>query len=52
VRIVHGRGTGAQRAVVRRLLASLDWVEWFGDAPPTSGGWGATQARLRPLEKN
>jgi DNA-nicking Smr family endonuclease len=51
VRVVHGRGTGTQRAVVRRLLASLPWVESFADAPPASGGWGATRARLRPLEK-
>jgi DNA-nicking Smr family endonuclease len=50
-RIVHGRGTGTQRAVVRRLLASLPWVESFADAPPQAGGWGATLARLAPLEK-
>ncbi len=49
VRLVHGRGTGTQRAVVRRLLASLEWVESFRDAPPQSGGWGATLATLRPL---
>jgi DNA-nicking Smr family endonuclease len=51
VRIVHGRGTGTQRAVVRRLLGSLPWVESFADAPPQSGGWGATLAWLSPLEK-
>lgn len=51
VRIVHGRGTGTQRAVVRRLLASLPWVESFADAPPQSGGWGATLARLSAPEK-
>jgi DNA-nicking Smr family endonuclease len=52
VRLVHGRGTGAQRAVVRRLLASLAWVESFRDAAPHSGGWGATVATLRPIEEN
>ena len=51
VRLVHGRGTGTQRAVVRRLLGSLPWVEAYGDAAPSSGGWGATLARLRPSEK-
>jgi DNA-nicking Smr family endonuclease len=51
VRLVHGRGTGTQRAVVRRRLASLPWVESFQDAPPASGGWGATLARLRPLDE-
>jgi DNA-nicking Smr family endonuclease len=52
VRLVHGRGTGTQRAVVRRLLASLHWVESFRDAPPESGGWGATVAFLERSEKN
>jgi len=47
VRLVHGRGKGVQRAVVRRLLAELPEVASFGDAPPGSGGWGATLAVLR-----
>lgn len=42
VRLVHGRGKGVQRAVVRRLLSRLPGVASFGDAPPGSGGWGAT----------
>ena len=46
VRIVHGRGKGVQRAVVRRLLGTLPDVVSFEDAPPTSGGWGATLVRL------
>jgi len=47
VRVVHGRGKGVQRAVVRRLLATLPEVETFEDAPPVSGGWGATIVWLR-----
>jgi DNA-nicking Smr family endonuclease len=47
VRIVHGRGKGVQRAVVQRLLRDLPHVESLTDAPPESGGWGATIVRLR-----
>lgn len=48
VRIVHGRGIGAQREIVRAILARHPHVESFGDAPPDRGGWGATLARIRP----
>ena len=49
VRLIHGRGTGAQRAVVRRLLATHPLVADFADAPPDRGGWGATVAYLRAV---
>ena len=49
VRIIHGRGTGTQRAIVRALLARHPAVEGFADAPPDLGGWGATLVRLRAL---
>ena len=52
VRVVHGRGKGVQRAEVRRLLARLQYVLDFADAPPVSGGWGATTVRLRPRDEN
>ena len=48
VRIVHGKGTGAQLRTVHDLLARRDDVEWFGAADETAGGWGATLVRLRP----
>jgi len=50
VRIVHGRGQGVRRAEVRRALAARDDVLDFRDAPPASGGWGATLVVLSPRE--
>jgi dsDNA-specific endonuclease/ATPase MutS2 len=50
LRVVHGRGRGVQRAVVRRTLARLSEVDSFEDAQALSGGWGATVVQLR--EKN
>jgi DNA-nicking Smr family endonuclease len=47
LRLVHGRGTGTQRAVVRGVLARLPQVASFADAPALSGGWGATVVHLR-----
>ncbi|HSD51113.1 MAG TPA: Smr/MutS family protein [Candidatus Methylomirabilis sp.] len=47
VRLIHGRGTGTQRAIVRDLLAAHPLVTDFADAPPERGGWGATVAYLR-----
>jgi DNA-nicking Smr family endonuclease len=48
VRLIHGRGTGAQRASVQGLLAGHPLVERFFDAPPERGGWGATVVVLKP----
>ena len=47
VRLIHGRGTGTQRVVVRSLLARHPLVVGFADAPPERGGWGATVVTLR-----
>jgi DNA-nicking Smr family endonuclease len=47
LRLAHGRGKGVQRAVVRRVLASMPEVVSFSDAPPEGGGWGATLVVLR-----
>lgn len=46
VRIIHGRGIGAQREIVRSLLAKHPLVKYFKDARPEAGGWGATVVEL------
>ena len=46
LRLIHGRGIGVQREIVRAVLARTSFVISFQDAPPEAGGWGATIVRL------
>jgi dsDNA-specific endonuclease/ATPase MutS2 len=46
VRIIHGKGVGIQREIVRKVLSETDFVKSFKNAPEFSGSWGATIAQL------
>ncbi len=48
VRIIHGKGIGVQREIVRTVLAKSSFVAGWTDAPPEAGGLGATIVRLVP----
>lgn len=46
VRIIHGKGIGVQREMVRSILARTSYVYDWTDAPADAGGLGATIVRL------
>ena len=47
VRIIHGKGVGVQREIVRKILERTPFVIAWTDAPPEAGGLGATIVKLR-----
>jgi dsDNA-specific endonuclease/ATPase MutS2 len=46
VRIIHGKGVGVQREIVRNVLSETAFVKKFKNAPEFSGSWGATIVEL------
>ena len=48
VRIIHGKGRGVLKRIVRSLLAELPWVLVVSEGGEGGGGWGATLAELSP----
>ena len=46
VRIIHGKGIGVKRDMVRAILARTSFVLDWTDAPPEAGGLGATIVRM------
>ncbi|MES1262057.1 MAG: Smr/MutS family protein [Acidobacteriota bacterium] len=48
LRIIHGRGIGVQREIVRGVLARTWFVSCYRDAPAEAGGRGATVITLVP----
>lgn len=43
VRIIHGKGTGMQKEIVRSILKNSPYVESFTDGPD----WGSTAVNLK-----
>lgn len=46
VRLIHGKGIGVQREIVRSVLKETQFVKGFRSGDEFSGGWGATVAEL------
>jgi dsDNA-specific endonuclease/ATPase MutS2 len=47
VRIIHGKGIGLQRELVRKLLSEKDFVKKFRSGDEFSGGSGATVVEFK-----
>lgn len=47
VRIVHGKGIGVQREIVRKVLSETDFVKSYKTGDEFSGSWGATIVTLK-----
>ncbi len=47
VRIIHGKGIGVQREIVRKTFSRNPLIDNFYQAPPEAGGWGATIATIK-----
>ena len=45
--LVHGKGIGALKRTVEKLLAQMPEVAWSGPADEARGGWGVTLVRLK-----
>jgi DNA-nicking Smr family endonuclease len=50
VRIIHGKGHGILKNLVRQHLKINPIVSSFQDAPYDAGGWGATLVELNSIK--
>jgi DNA-nicking Smr family endonuclease len=48
VRVIHGKGRGVLKRIVRSTLADLPWVLDVAEGGEGGGGWGATLVELAP----
>ena len=49
VRLIHGKGKGVQRNIIRALLEKHPLVKSFDNAPIEAGSWGATIVILKAV---
>lgn len=47
VRIIHGKGIGVQREMVRKVLDGSELIKGHKSGDELSGGWGATIAEFK-----
>lgn len=47
VRIIHGKGIGVQREIVRSVLSETDFVKSYKTGDEFSGNWGATIVKFK-----
>lgn len=47
VRIIHGKGIGVQREIVRKILAETEFVKSFKTGDEFSGNTGATIVKFK-----
>lgn len=47
VRIIHGKGVGVQREIVRKVLSEKEFIKSFKNGDEFSGNWGATIAEFK-----
>ena len=47
IRIIHGKGIGVQREIVRKILSETEFVKSFENAPEFSGNRGSTIAEFQ-----
>ncbi len=47
LRILHGKGNGILRELIREQLSAMDVVEWYGDEHIERGGSGITLVKLQ-----
>jgi DNA-nicking Smr family endonuclease len=50
VRIIHGKGIGTQKGIVRGILEKSPYVRSVSEPPADLGGWGATLVNLKGPE--